>query len=115
MYARIKAAIIAHDFSAPACQFDRDASLHLSGGLRDQLPYTIKTSVEVVNPHASEAREAEIGIAGKRESGTVTTLSHTDIHAHNSFQSARVVNRNLSLGNQRTDARTSCCFRSKLT
>lgn len=43
--------------------------------------------VTVVNPHASEAREAELGIRGASvKSGSVTTLNHSDIHAHNSFQ-----------------------------
>jgi len=39
-----------------------------------------------VNPHVSEARETEIGIrGGGMNSGTVTTLTHSNIHANNSF------------------------------
>ena len=48
--------------------------------------------VTVVNPHVSEAREAEVGIRGASvKSGSITTLNHSDIHAHNSFQDREVV------------------------
>ena len=41
----------------------------------------------VVNPHVTEARETEIGIrTGRITSGTVVTLTHADIRAHNSFE-----------------------------
>jgi alpha-N-arabinofuranosidase len=40
-----------------------------------------------VNPHVSESRDAEIAIRGASvKSGSVTTLTHSDIHAHNSFE-----------------------------
>jgi len=40
-----------------------------------------------VNPHATEARETEIVVrGGGRPIGQSTTLSSTDIHAHNSFE-----------------------------
>ena len=46
----------------------------------------------VVNPHVSEAREAEIGIrSGSLKSGTATSLTHADIHAHNSLIERDVV------------------------
>lgn len=41
----------------------------------------------VVNPHVTEARETEIAIrSGRITSGAVVTLTHPDIHAHNSFE-----------------------------
>ncbi|HEU4390829.1 MAG TPA: alpha-L-arabinofuranosidase C-terminal domain-containing protein [Blastocatellia bacterium] len=44
----------------------------------------------VVNPHASEPRETEIVVRGARiQSGQVTTLTSSDIHAHNSFENPR--------------------------
>jgi alpha-L-arabinofuranosidase len=46
----------------------------------------------VVNPDVSAARETEIAVRGGRvKSGRVTTLAHTDIHAHNSFAQRDVV------------------------
>jgi alpha-L-arabinofuranosidase len=46
----------------------------------------------VVNPHVSEARAAEVGIRGASlNSGTVTTLNHADIRAHNSFEQRNLV------------------------
>ena len=41
----------------------------------------------VVNPSVQESRDAEIAIReASLKSGTATVLSHTDIHAHNTFQ-----------------------------
>src|SRR5262245_39718139 len=49
-------------------------------------------TVTVVNPHASEAREAEVAIRGGiLQSGQATILSASDIHAHNSFDNPRAV------------------------
>jgi alpha-L-arabinofuranosidase len=46
----------------------------------------------VVNPHVSEAREAEVGIRGRSlSSGTATTLNHADLRAHNSCEQRNVV------------------------
>jgi alpha-N-arabinofuranosidase len=40
----------------------------------------------VVNPHLSQPRETQIGIRGASlKSGTATTLTSSDIHAHNTF------------------------------
>ena len=40
-----------------------------------------------MNPSVSEARVAEINIRGATvASGAVTLLTHSDIHAHNSFE-----------------------------
>ena len=80
-------------FSAPDVNYDRDGKPASFWGLKGSASIHDKELVlTVVNPHASEAREAEIGIRGASvKSGTVTTLSHTDIHAHNSFQEREVV------------------------
>lgn len=41
----------------------------------------------VVNPHVSEPREAEIVVRGGAiVSGSVSTLTHSDIHASNTFE-----------------------------
>jgi alpha-N-arabinofuranosidase len=44
-------------------------------------------TLTVVNPHATETRETEIVVRGASvQSGQSTTLSSTDIHAHNSIE-----------------------------
>jgi alpha-N-arabinofuranosidase len=44
-------------------------------------------TLTVVNPHATEARQTEIVVRGASvQSGQSTTLSSTDIHAHNSVE-----------------------------
>jgi len=49
-------------------------------------------TLTVVNPHATETRETEIIVRGaKAQSGQATTLTSTDIHAHNSFESPRAL------------------------
>jgi len=45
-----------------------------------------------VNPHVSATREAKIGIRGASlKSGIATTLTNSDIHAHNTFDQREVV------------------------
>jgi alpha-N-arabinofuranosidase len=80
-------------FSAPTINYDRDAKPASFWGLKGSASVRDKELVlTVVNPHVSEARETEIGIRGARMlSGTVTTLTHSDIHAHNSFDEGGVV------------------------
>jgi alpha-N-arabinofuranosidase len=40
----------------------------------------------VVNPHVSETRETEISVRGASiGSAAMTILTHSDLHAHNSF------------------------------
>jgi alpha-N-arabinofuranosidase len=80
-------------FSAPAVSFERIGAKGSLWGLAGSA--TVKgqrLTLTVVNPHVSEAREAEIAVRG----GTVasvraTTLAADDIHAHNSFDRPRVV------------------------
>jgi alpha-N-arabinofuranosidase len=47
-------------------------------------------TLTVVNPHATEARETEVAVRGASvQSAKATTLSSSDIHAHNSFENPR--------------------------
>jgi alpha-L-arabinofuranosidase len=80
-------------FSAPTVNYDRDGKPASFWGLNGSASLHDKELVlTVVNPHVSEAREAEIGIRGASlKSATVTTLTHSDIHAHNSFEQRDVV------------------------
>jgi alpha-L-arabinofuranosidase len=80
-------------FSAPTVNYDRDGKTASFWGLRGSASLHDKELVlTVVNPHVSEARLTEIGIRGANmRSGTATTLTHSDIHAHNSFDQRNVV------------------------
>ncbi len=80
-------------FSAPEITYDRDGkrarfwSLRGSASLHDK-----QLVLTVVNPEVGAARETEIFVRGASiQSGTVTTLTHSDIHAHNSFDQRNVV------------------------
>jgi alpha-N-arabinofuranosidase len=49
-------------------------------------------TLTVVNPHATEAREAELAVRGGTvQSGQATILSASDIHAHNSFENSHAL------------------------
>jgi len=81
------------EFLSPAINYDRDGkpttfwSLKGSASLRGK-----DLSITVVNPHVSQPRETEISLlGGEAISGKATVLSHTDIHAHNTFGEADVV------------------------
>jgi len=80
-------------FSAPDVTYDRDGKPASFWGLKGSASLHDKELiVTVVNPHVTQAREAELGIRGASvKSGRATTLSHTDIHAHNSFDQREVV------------------------
>jgi len=80
-------------FSAPDVTYDRDGKPASFWGLKGSASLHDKELiVAVVNPHVTQAREAEVGIRGASvKSGRATTLSHTDIHAHNSFDQREVV------------------------
>jgi alpha-L-arabinofuranosidase len=80
-------------FSAPVTTYDRDGKPATFWGLKGAASLHEKELVlTVVNPHVSEAREAEVSARGARVgAGSVTTLTHTDIHAHNSFDQRDVV------------------------
>jgi alpha-N-arabinofuranosidase len=80
-------------FSSPRISYDRDGKPASFWGLKGSASLHNKDLVlTVVNPHVSEAREAEVGIRGASlNPGTVTTLNHADMRAHNSFEQGNVV------------------------
>lgn len=80
-------------FSAPTVHYDRDGKPASFWGLKGSASLHDKDLVlTVVNPHVSEAREAEIGILGASiQSGSATVLTHSDIRAHNSLDQKDVV------------------------
>src|SRR5437588_1110869 len=80
-------------FSAPEITYDRAGksarfwSLRGSASLHDK-----QLVLTVVNPDVGTTRETEIFVRGANiQSGSVTTLTHSDIHAHNSFDQGNVV------------------------
>jgi alpha-L-arabinofuranosidase len=80
-------------FSAPSVNYDRDGKSASFWGLRGSTSLKGKALfLTVVNPHVSESRESEIVVRGATvRSGSVTTLTHTDIHARNTFDHRDVV------------------------
>jgi alpha-L-arabinofuranosidase len=80
-------------FAAPSVHYTRDTKAASFWGLKGSASLHDKDLVlTVVNPHVSESRETEIRIPGATvQSGTVTVLTHSDIHAHNSFAQKDVV------------------------
>jgi len=75
-------------FLAPEVKYDRDGKPATFWGLKGSASRHDKDLVlTVVNPHVSEPRETEIGIRGGAvKSGTVTTLTNSNIQAHNTFE-----------------------------
>jgi alpha-N-arabinofuranosidase len=73
--------------SAPAVRYDRDGKPATFWGLQGSASLRGKEVVlTVVNPHVSEARETLIAMRGGRvSSASLTTLTSTDIQAHNTF------------------------------
>ncbi len=80
-------------FSVPKVNYERDGKPASFSGLRGSASLHDKILVlTAVNPHMSETCEAQIGIAGAViRSGTATTLTAADIHAHNTFEQREVV------------------------
>jgi alpha-N-arabinofuranosidase len=90
-------------FSAPTVSYDRDGKLASFWGLRGSASLqnnelqnkelqNKEVVLTIVNPHVVEARVTEIGIRGaSMQSGTATTLTHPDIHAHNTFADRSVL------------------------
>ena len=79
-------------FSAPSVNYDRDGKPASFWGLKGSASLHDKELVlTVVNPHVSATRETKIGIRGASlKSGSATTLTHSDIHAHNTFAERNV-------------------------
>lgn len=80
-------------FSAPQVSYDRDGKTATFWGLKGSASLHDKELVlTVVNPHVSEARETEIGArGGTLKAGAALTLTHADLHAHNTFEQKTVV------------------------
>jgi alpha-N-arabinofuranosidase len=81
------------EFSAPQVSYQRDSGpatfwgLNGSASLKDKI-----LTLTVVNPHTTEHREAEIMVrGGSFSSAEVTTLTNSDIHAHNTFDHPEAV------------------------
>jgi alpha-L-arabinofuranosidase len=75
-------------FSGPNVNYDRDGKPASFWGLNGSASLQGKTLIlTVVNPDVKSHREAEIAVRGTiMQSGSVTTLTHSDIHAHNTFE-----------------------------
>jgi alpha-L-arabinofuranosidase len=80
-------------FTAPQVHYERDGQPATFWGLKGAASVRDKEMVlTVVNPHVSEPRETNIVLRGATvTSGTVTTLTNSDIHAHNTFDQPNVV------------------------
>ena len=74
--------------SAPNVHYARDGKPASFSGLAGSASLHGKDlTLTVVNPHVSEARETEIIVRGTSvRSGATTTLSHSDLHARNTFE-----------------------------
>ncbi|MGB2675595.1 MAG: alpha-L-arabinofuranosidase C-terminal domain-containing protein [Candidatus Acidiferrum sp.] len=73
--------------TAPALRYDRDGKPATFWGLQGSASLQGKEVVlTVVNPHVSEPRETRIALRGGRvSSASLTTLTSTDLQAHNTF------------------------------
>ena len=80
-------------FSAPTINYDRDSKPSSFWGLKGSASRHDKDLVlTVVNPSVDQARETEIAVRGASiQSGSATTLTSSDIHAHNTFEHRDVV------------------------
>ncbi len=80
-------------FSAPTISYDRDGKPASFWGLKGSASLQNKDlTLTVVNPDVSQARDAQITVRGaKLKSATVTVLTNSDIHAHNTFADKDVV------------------------
>ena len=80
-------------FSAPSVNYDRDGKPASFWGLQGSASLHDKELVlTVVNPHVSATRETKIGVRGASlKSGTATTLTNSDIHAHNTLAERNVI------------------------
>jgi len=80
-------------FSAPGVHYERDGKPASLAGLRGSASLHDKVLVlTAANPHVSDACEAEISIPGAAiKSASATTLTASDIHAHNTFEQRDVI------------------------
>jgi alpha-N-arabinofuranosidase len=80
-------------FSAPQIHYDRDGQATSHWGLQGSASLHDKDlTITVVNPSVNEPRETEILMQqAKVKSASATVLTHSDIHAHNTFDQRSVV------------------------
>ena len=91
-------------FSAPNVHYDRDGNPASFWGLRGSASVREKDlTITAVNPNVSESRLAEIALRGATaREASMTLLSNSDMHAHNTFEQREVVvpqTRPLSMSN----------------
>jgi alpha-L-arabinofuranosidase len=80
-------------FAAPSINYDRDGRPASFWGLKGSASLRGKElALTVVNPDVSQSREASIELLGSQmAAGRVTVLTHSDIHAHNTFENPEMV------------------------
>jgi alpha-L-arabinofuranosidase len=80
-------------FSAPNLHYDRDGNPASFWGLRGAASVRDKNlTITAVNPSTSESRLAELTLRGGTvKEASMTLLTHSDIHAHNTFDQQNVV------------------------
>jgi alpha-N-arabinofuranosidase len=80
-------------FSAPNLHYDRDGKPASFWGLQGSASVRDKElTITAVNPSTTESRLAEIALRGATvKNANMTFLSHSDIHAHNTFEQQHVV------------------------
>ncbi len=80
-------------FSAPNLHYDRDGNPASFWGLRGAASVRDKNlTITAVNPSTTESRLAELTLRGGTvKEASMTFLTHSDIHAHNTFDQQNVV------------------------
>ena len=80
------------EFSSPAAKYMRDGKTAEFWGLNGSASLKAKSlTLTVVNTDASTPRETEVVLRGAAiRSVTAKVLSHSDMHAHNSFEQSQV-------------------------
>jgi alpha-N-arabinofuranosidase len=80
-------------FASPSISYDRDGKPATFWGLKGSASVKGKDlTITVVNPDVAQAREASIDLlGGGMASGTATLLTHSDTHAHNTFDTPDAV------------------------
>src|SRR5262249_40095109 len=75
-------------FAAPAVNYDRDGKAAAFWSLKGAASLKGKElTLTVVNSDVAEPKEVNINVlGGEMASGKITTLTHQDIHAHNTFE-----------------------------
>ena len=94
MYAAHQGAqAIRAEFLSPDITYDRDGKAATFWGLNGSTSLRGKNlTITVVNPDVSQPKQAEIQLlGGEVDSGQATTLTSSDIHAHNTFEAPETV------------------------